>query len=174
MNFAGFNWVAYGLTIIAVLLAGWSFMLWRFRPGFAAGTISLAHLSVAGFGADAPLRGLVDPHYIGYRFGYLAPAAGVQTTLIAGCVFASAVIAAFIISRNKRGPAMWVAAATSAFFTLNFGGAWLESTLGDISDNTMQLGEYLTIPALIATPIMFVLFVLPFLAGVGWAPQRAK
>ena len=174
MDFTGFNWATYGLTIFGGLIIGWAYTLWRYRPPFIAASIAFAHVFIAGIGAAAPLRGLVDPHYVGYRFGYLHPTVGIETTLVAGSVFLAAVAAAWIVARNARGPAMWFVAATSAFFTLNFGGGWLESTLGRFSDNTMQFGEYLVIPALIATPIMFVVFVLPFLAGVGWAPQRAS
>ncbi|HEY1962680.1 MAG TPA: hypothetical protein VGG69_09690 [Rhizomicrobium sp.] len=174
MNFAYFNWAAYGLSVIAVLIVSWAYMMWRYRPPLLARIVAFAHLAVAGFGAAAPLRGLVDPHYAGYRFGYLHPRIGIPTTLVAGGVFIASVMSAYLLMRNPRGSPMWFVTVTSAFFALNFGGSWLEGTLGNFADNTMQFGEYLVIPAFIATPIMFVVFVLPFLAGVSWAPQRAR
>jgi hypothetical protein len=174
MDVSHVNFAMFALAISGAVLARWSYELYRARPPVWAMFVSLAHLFVAVVDAAAPVRGLVDPHYAGYQFGYLHAAHGWSVTVVAGSVFLAAAAAAFIAIRNRPGPAMWFVAATSAFFTLNLGGSWLQQTLTHVSDNTMQFGEYLTIPALIATPIMFVLFVCPFLIGVGWAPRRAR
>jgi hypothetical protein len=136
--------------------------------------VSFGHLFVASTSAAAPFRSLLDPHYPGYRFGFIASDGGFGTMLITSAIVLSAAASAFLAVRARAGYGLWFVKATSALFLMNLGGAWLESVLQKISDTEMQLGEYLTIPPLIAAPLMFVLFICPFLVGIGWEPQRAQ
>jgi hypothetical protein len=115
----------------------------------------------------------VDPDYVGFGFGYISTGAGISTTIAAGAIFLSAVSAMLIALRNSPGPHMWFVALTSAFFAVNLGGSWLESTFTDMSQNRIQFGEYLTIPGSIGTILQFALLVVPFLYGSYWAPRRS-
>lgn len=174
MDFSHMNWALYGLGVTAVLLMLWFIQVFRRRPGIAAIVVSLAHLLVAGFCAAAPVRGYVDPNYVGFTFGYLHTGQGIETTLAAGAVFLSAVISTFIAVRNRPGAAMWFVVLTSAFFAVDLGRPWLQSTFTDMSQNEIQFGEYLTIPGPAATVLLFVAFILPFLLGVWWGARRAR
>lgn len=174
MDFSGFNWGLFGLSVFGVLFVAWLVQVIRHRPSFWMGIVSFAHLFAAGLCSAAPVRGFVDPQYVGFQFGYLHTGAGIATTLLAGSIFLSAVISAFIAVRNKPGRAMWFVALTSLVFAINLGVSWLQSALSDISQNAIQFGEYLTIPGAVGTVMMFFLFVWPFAMGVGLAPRRAR
>lgn len=174
MDFSGMNWAVFALGVSAILFIVWLIQVFRRRPGIQAIIVSLAHLLVASFCAAAPVRGYVDPNYIGFTFGYLHTGQGIETTLVAGAVFLSAVIGAFLAIRKRRGPAMWFVVLTSAFFAINLGRPWLQSTLTDMSQNEIQFGEYLTIPGAAATVLVFVVFIVPFLLGVWWGARQAR
>lgn len=174
MDWSHFNWGFYALGVIALLLVVWGIERVRYRPPVWAVIVSFAHLFVAGLCSVAPLRGFVDSNYVGFRFGYVHTVAGLDTAIVAGLVFTSAVIAALIAVRNRPGFGMWFVTLTSAFFAINLGGSWLQTTMTDMSQNAIQLGEYLTVPGLAGTAVMFVLFVCPFLIGTGWGPARAR
>jgi hypothetical protein len=156
------------------LFAAWLYQVVRKRPAFWAGFVSFGHLFVACTSAAAPFRGPLDPHYPGYHFGFLYSAGGIETTFLAGAIVLSSAVSAFLAIGVRSGRAFWFVAATSAFFLLNIGGSWLESVVQKFSDTEMQFGQYLTIPPLIAAPLMFVLFICPFLVGVSWAPQQTR
>jgi hypothetical protein len=174
MDLAHLNWAVIGLGIDAALLVAWIYEAWRWRPSLWAAFVGFGHLFVACVASATPFRAYLDPHYPGYHMGFLHGPGGWETSLLATTVFVGAALSAFVAVRNRQGFAMWFVAATSGFLVMNLGGAWVETVSTNISDNTMQFGEYLTIPALIATPIMFVLFICPFLIGVSQAPQRAR
>lgn len=173
MDSSHVNWAVVGLGIDAALLAAWIYQLWRKRPPLWAIFVSFGHLFVASVASAAPFRALLDPHYPGFHFGFFGGAGGPATSLLASVFVVGAAVSAFLVIRNRPGWSMWLVTATSAFLALNLGGSWLESVATNIADNEMQFGEYLTIPALIATPIMFVLFICPFLVGLSKAPVRA-
>jgi hypothetical protein len=133
----------------------------------------MAHLVVAGIGSAAPIRGYVDPDYVGFGLGFVQAGQGIDTAVVAGAIWIACVTSAFIAARNRPGPALWLVVLTSAFFALNIGGAWLQGALTDPAANRIQFGEYLTIPGEIATALIFVVFVVPFLMGVRLMPRRA-
>jgi hypothetical protein len=173
MDFEGFNWAYFGMAISAVLFIVWLIVVVRSRPGIYAAVVSLAHLIVAGMGSAAPIRGYVDPDYVGFGLGFVRTGQGIDTALAAGGIWIACVAAAFIAARNRPGPSLWFVVLTSAFFTLNLGGAWLEGALTDPGANAIQFGEYLTIPGEVATGLIFLVFVVPFLMGVRLMPRRA-
>jgi len=78
--------------------------------------VSFAFLLLAAMNSAAPIRGYVDPNYVGYGFGLLHATKGLSVTLMAGGVFLISAVSAFFAARIRRGPAMWiVAVACSAF-----------------------------------------------------------
>jgi len=167
-------WALWAGGVSGALFLLWLMQAFRYRPGPIAIVVSFAHLIVASLCSAAPVRGYVDPNYIGFNFGYLHSGRGIETTLVAGAVFLSAVVSAFLAIRNKTGPAMWFVALTSAFFAVDLGRPWLQSTLTDMTQNEIQFGEYLTIPGVAATALLFVLLILPFVLGVWWGARRAR
>lgn len=171
---AGINWAVVGLSIAGSLLAAWLYQVVHNRPAFWGWFVGFGHLFVASTSAAAPFRGPLDPHYPGYHFGFLYSAGGIETTFLAGAIVLGGAVSAFLAIKARPGRALWFVAATSAFFLLNLGGAWLEAVVQKFSDTEMQFGQYLTIPPLVAAPLMFVVFICPFLVGVSWAPRQAR
>jgi cell shape-determining protein MreD len=135
--------------------------------------VSLGFLVLAGMNSAAPIRGFVDPSYVGYGFGLLRADKGWVVTLMAGSVFILSAICAFVAALNRAGRAMWLVAVTCAAFTVIQGWPWLEGVMTDSSSNAIQFGEYLTIPGLAASALFAVLLALPFLLGAPWASRRA-
>jgi len=43
-----------------------------------------------------------------------------------------------------------------------------------MAQNEIQFGEYLTIPGDMATVLIFVVFLVPFLLGVWWGARQAR
>lgn len=171
-GFEDFNWGALGLGFSAVLALAWAVFAVRNRPSPTALVVGLAHIVVAGFHSVAPIRGLLDPNYVGYSFGMLSAASGWQVTALAGAVFALAAVGAFNALASDRRARIRVA-ATSTLFLVNVGGAWLYNALTDLRGNVIQFGEYATIPGEAGTALLFVLFVAPFFLGALWAGKRA-
>src|SRR3712207_3234548 len=168
------NWAAFALSVVALLFVGWALVLAKSRRSFLSIYVSLGFLLLAGMNSAAPIRGFVDPNYVGYGFGLLRAEKGLPVTLIAGSVFLLALISAFIAVRNRRGSLMWVVVATSAGFTIIQGWPWLSGVVSNPSSNAIQFGEYLTIPGLIGSVLIGALLVFPFLLGIPWAARRAQ
>jgi hypothetical protein len=167
------NWAVFALVVTGIMTATWLFMLVKSQRSATSIYVSLGFLVLAGMNSAAPIRGFVDPSYVGYGFGLLRADKGLVVTLIAGSVFILSAICAFIAARNRAGRAMWLVAATCAAFTVIQGWPWLEGVLTDPSSNAIQFGEHLTIPGLAANALLAVLLVLPFLLGAPWASRRA-
>ena len=168
------NWALFALCVTSVLLATWAFLIARNSRSFASVYVSFAFLLLAGMNSAAPLRAYVDPNYIGYGFGLLRADKGLPVTLAAGSVFVAAAVCAFIAARNRRGNAMWAVAAVCAAFAVIQGWPWLRNALSDPASNTIQFGEYFTVPGVVGTAVLGALLVLPFLIGVPWAARRAR
>jgi hypothetical protein len=167
------NWALFALVVTGIMIAGWMFVLIKSRRSLMSIYVSLGFLVLAGMNSAAPIRGFVDPNYVGYGFGLLRADKGLVVTLMAGSVFVLSAICAFVAARNRAGRAMWLVAATCAAFTIIQGWPWLEGVLTDPSANAIQFGEYLTIPGLVASALLAVLLVLPFFLGAPWASRRA-
>lgn len=171
MDFGWINWAWFALAVSGLLLAAWIVGVVRAKPGPAAGIVGFAHLLVAGMNSAAPVRGYVDPDYVGYGFGLLAADRGLAVTVTAGAVWLTAVLGAFL-SLSVNRIAMALAALTSAAFTVVIGLPLAQGALADPAANTIQFGEYLTIPGVVATVLMIALLALPFAFGVVWAGRR--
>ena len=167
------NWALLALSITAVLIVAWLFVLAKSPRSFASIYVSFGFLLLAGMNSAAPIRGSVDPNYIGYGFGMLRAEKGLPVTLMAGGVFLAAALCVFLAARNRRGPTMWIVALIALAFTVIHGWPWLQNAVTDPSSNIIQFGEYLTIPGAVGTALSGVLLVLPFLIGTIWACRRA-
>jgi hypothetical protein len=166
------NWLYFALTVSAILALLWLVTAFRARPAWPAWVGGMGFLFVAGLNSAAPVRGLVDPNYVGFAFGFLRAEQGVMVTLLAGALFVSAVLGAFAALRRERW-AMWFTALAAGAHVVNLGIPWAFSTATNIEDNTIQLGEYLTIPGALSTLLMFVLMLAPFLVVLFWSARSA-
>ena len=167
------NWAALAISAVTVMLIAWIFVLAKNPRSFASIYVSFAFLLLAGMNSAAPIRGYVDPNYVGYAFGMLRAEKGLPVTLMAGSVFVAAVVCAFLAARNRGGRAMWIVAAVCAAFLVIKGWPWLQNAIADPASNMIQFGEYLTIPGVVGTALLGALLVLPFLIGAPWAARRA-
>jgi hypothetical protein len=167
------NWALFALSISAVLTAIWIVVLIKSQRSLMSIYVSFAFLLLAAMNSAAPIRGYVDPNYVGYGFGLLHATKGLAVTLMAGGVFLISVVSAFLAARNRPDPEMWIVAVACAAFAVIQGWPWLESVLHDPAGNKIQFGEYLTVPGVVASALLGVLLVLPFVLGAPWAARRA-
>lgn len=135
--------------------------------------VAVANLALLSVNAAAPVRGLVDPDYVGYGFGWLHADKGLPVTLMAGGVVLGALVSALLVLRNASGPIMILLAAFDGFIAFSVGVPLAAQVLADPSKVAIQFGEYLTIPALVAIPLLVLVFVLPFAAGALIGLKRA-
>jgi len=170
VDVSSINWAVVAVGVFAFLLLIWTLVARRAKAGLAAGFVALAHLLVAGLNSAAPVRGYLDPEYVGYGFGFAQADAGLAVTVVAGAVWLLAVAAAFLaLARNRL--AMFMVMLVSALFALNLGYPMVRDQLAG-GQERIQLGEYLTIPGLAATAIIFAVLVAPFLFATAWAAVR--
>lgn len=156
------SWIYFPLTVSGILALAWLIAAVRARPLWPALVGGVGFLVVAALNSGAPVRGLIDPDYRGFAFGFLHAERGLTVTLVAGALFLTAALGAFAALRRERW-AMTFTAAAAAAHVLNLGIPWVFSTATDMEDNTIQLGEYLTIPGALSTLLIFVLMLAPFL-----------
>jgi ABC-type amino acid transport substrate-binding protein len=171
VDLSQFNWGYFALGVSALLLLAWVMTLNARRPGLTAALVSLPHLLVAMLNTAAPARGLVDPQYVGYGFGLAAAQSGWMVTATAGAILILALAAAFAALNPGRLAGLVVLLASALFLAL-LGWPWLRSATGDMAGNAIQFGEYLTIPGPIATGLLFLLLIAPFLLGLLWGLRR--
>ena len=167
------NWAIFGLSISAVLVAVWLWLVFR-RDWTAAGLYtSLGCLIVACFNAAAPVRGLVDPDYVGFRFGLVGADKGIAVTLIAGAIFLLGAASALLAASRTAGRSLWAVAVYCAAMFVIVGVPTLQQAVQDPAGNAIQFGEYLTIPGMAGTVILVLLLTGPFAVGAVWAASAA-
>lgn len=171
MDISQINWAWFALGVSAVLLIAWIARAVMAKAGPPALFVGFAHLLVAGLNSAAPVRGYVDPEYVGYGFGLLAADAGLAVTATAGAVWVVAALGAFLALGRAR-LAMTFVTLSSAVFAAILGIPLVQGMIDDPASNRIQFGEYLTVPGLAATGLMLVLLVAPFVLGVFWAGRR--
>ncbi|MDG2522670.1 hypothetical protein P7B02_14115 [Caulobacter segnis] len=167
------NWGLFALAVSAALFAGWLVLAFRRRWSPVGLIASFACLLAAALNSAAPFRGAVDPAYMGYVFGYLTAEKGLAVTLLAGPVLLGGVAAAYIAVTRRSGPLLWVVSAVCGALAIILGGPWLRTAITDPASNSIQFGEYLTVPGLLSTALLFVLLILPFVTGAIWAARGA-
>lgn len=171
MDVSQINWAWVALGVSAVLLLVWTLVARRAKAGAPAAFVGLAHLVVAGLHSAAPARGYLDPDYVGYGFGLLTADRGLTVTIIAGAVWAVAVLGAFLALSRAR-PAMAFVALSSLAFAVIIGAPLVRDLVVTADASKLQLGQYLTIPGAVAISLLLVMLVLPFVVGFVWAGRR--
>jgi hypothetical protein len=163
------NWAVFALSVSAVLVAVWLWLVVRRRWRWTGLYASLGCLIAACFNSAAPVRGLVDPGYVGFQFGLVGSGKGVGVTLVAGAIFLATAASAMIAASRSAGPKLWLVAATCAAMFVIIGVPTLQQAFTDPSASSIQFGEYLTIPGIMATMVAVLLLTLPFAVGAVWA-----
>jgi hypothetical protein len=175
MDFSRVNWLYFALAVSAIIVVALVALQHRKKASLSARFAALPHILVACLNSAAPVRGYVDPDYVGYGWGFLHAFRGLDVTLTAGAVFLTSLIAAALASRDRRGWTMWFVAAASAASGANIAAPMFASAIGGgFEEMRIQLGEYLTIPGVIAGPLILALLVGPFLFGMIWSLGRTR
>jgi hypothetical protein len=164
-------YVAFAVGGAAALPA--LYFLFQRRWSWLALLVAFANLVVVFVNGAAPIRGALDPDYVGYGFGFLEADKGLDVTLLAGGVVLVSALSAWLAIRNRPGLLMLIVAATAAFHLVNLGFPLLDGMLVDPQSINVQFGEYLTVPYTVAIPAITALMILPFLLALPWALQRA-
>lgn len=167
------NWLIFALAVSALLVGVWLRQVWRRNwsgPGLYA---SLGCLIAACLNAAAPVRGALDPDYAGYRFGVAAADKGQIVTLIAGSIFLFTAASALLAASRVAGRELWLVALTCAAMFVIIGVPTLQQAVVDPAGNSIQLGEYLTVPGTVGTAILILFLTIPFAVGAVWAASAA-
>lgn len=172
MTFDQINWLYVAGAVSAVLLVTWSIATLRARPGVIAIIVSFAHLVAAALNSVAPLRGPLDPDYLGYGFGLITAHSGLSGAAMAAAVFLTALLGAFSALRKSR-EAMLITAVTSLIFLVVLGWPWLQDMLDGLH-TSIQLGDGVIVPGYLFKGVLAVFMVGPFLLGLIWSTMRAR
>lgn len=167
------NWAVFALSVSAVLVGGWLWLVTRRNWSIAGLYASLGCLIAACFNAAAPVRGAVDPNYVGYQFGLAGSEKGLGVTMVAGAIFLFSALSALLASSRQSGRSLWIVALTCAGMFVVIGVPTLQQGVLDPSANAIQFGEYLTIPGLAGTVVLVLLLAIPFAIGAVWAASAA-
>lgn len=167
------NWLYFAFAIFALAIVAWLTALRRGQwawPGLVAG---IGCLVTAGLNSAAPVRGALDPNYAGYTFGLAHADKGPGVTLVAGSIWLACVVSALLAASRASGRALWIVAATCAALLVIIGWPTVQGVLADPGSNSIELGEYVTIPGLAGSAILVALVVLPFAIGLVWSARAA-
>ena len=167
------NWLTFALVVSALLVGFWLRQVWRRNwsgPGLYA---SVGCLIAACLNVAAPVRGALDPGYVGYQFGVAAADRGQSVTLVAGSIFLLTAASALLAASRAAGRELWVVALTCAAMFVIIGVPTLQQAVVDPGGNTIQLGEYLTVPGSVGTAILILLLTIPYAVGAVWAASAA-
>jgi hypothetical protein len=154
-----FNWGLFLLVVSAILIAFWVAAAQRTKPDPIRTIVSLAFLFTACQKAAAPFRGLLDPNYVGFHFGFIGAERGFAVFVTAGSVFCLAVAAAFLALRRDDTLATLVTGLAGVIFFAALGPNVLQALVSEPRSIEMQFGEYLTIPPLGAIPLLLFMLV---------------
>ena len=167
------NWAEFALAVSGVLILLWLVLVVRRNWAWSGLYASIGLLIAACFNAAAPVRGVVDPDYVGYSFGLASSQAGVGVTIIAGAIFLAGAASAMLAVSRQAGRSLWLVAVTCASMLVIIGVPTVRTLFDDPAANAIQFGEYLTIPGVVASAILIVLLTLPFAGGAVWASRAA-
>jgi hypothetical protein len=167
------NWAMFALSVSAVLVAVWLWLVTRRRWSWVGLYASLGCLIAACFNTAAPVRGALDPNYVGYQFGVAGSEKGLGVTLVAGSILLFTALSALLAASREAGRELWIVALTCAAMFVVIGVPTLQQAVLDPSANAIQFGEYLTVPGMAGTAILVLLLAIPYALGAVWAASAA-
>jgi hypothetical protein len=168
------NWAIFALSISAVLILCWIWLLRKKQWAWPGLYASLGCLVAACFNSAAPVRGYIDPDYVGFQFGLAGSQPGIGVTIIAGAIFLANAVSAMLAASRRAGSALWIVAVTCAAMFVIIGVPTLQQLVQDPAANSIQFGEYLTIPGIAASLILVFLLAAPFAIGALWGVKAAR
>ena len=168
------RWDFFAVGVIAILLVIWVGQLRKRLWSWTGLYVSVGCMVCAGLNAAAPFRGVIDPDYVGYSFGWLRAEAGIMVPLVVGPIFVASAISALLAAGRTTGPSLWFVAFTCAVLSLVVGIPTGIDVLSDPAAFRIELGEYFTVPGFVASAIILALITLPFLVGTVWASRNAR
>ena len=167
------GWMWLGLTVFASAVAVTLISARRGSWGAAALLVAILNLLIAGMNSSAPFRGLLDPDYVGYRFGMIVARDPVPVFAMAGAVLIAASVAAIVAASNRFGRLMFIVAIVDGLILANLLGSLMAGLSAGIYDFEIQFGEYLTIPSNVGLFLVISVIAGPLLAATFWALRRA-
>jgi hypothetical protein len=143
------NWLYVALAAFAVYAAILGYFIAKRRWTLAGLGVAAANMMFVLVNLVAPFRGLMDPDYAGYSLGLLHAEPGIMVTLIAGSIVDLALLGLIGIPM-------------------------LLEALSAPSEFSIQLGEYLAIPGLVAVGIAALLLMAPLVGSAIWSARRIR
>ena len=149
-------WVAYPIAFFYVIWFGR--LLYKKDYTKPLLFFALAHFPYLLINLVAPIRGVLDPNYAGFSFGWIVLSPGILVTIIVGSIVIGCfIIATKALQNNMKG--FWVFALIfDSILTIMIALPVLINVLTDLQGNRIELGEYLQLSGLIVAAILFVLF----------------
>ena len=168
------NWLYPGFAAFVVYFSIFGFFVSKRRWTRAGLCVGLANMILVSMNIVAPIRGVLDPDYLGYNIGLIHVDAGIWVTVTAGSIVVLALLSACFAALNLRGRAMAFVAIVDTVFVILIGLPVTYEGLANSADFKIQLGEYLFIPGMIAVLISAMLLLVPIVASVVWSAKRIR
>lgn len=168
-----FNWLhLFYFAILPVYLLVFGYFVWQRRWTWTALGVGVLNLVLAFIPSVAPFRGALDPNYAQFVYGLIQVPPGFGVTLVAGTITLAGLAAACFAVYYQSGKPMLFVAIVDALLWLNLALPTVMDVLKNGPDSAIiQLGEYLTIPGLVAV-LIILLFLLPLGLSAYWAMKR--
>jgi len=168
------NWLVVGLAAFLGYLGVFTFFAAKRRWTKAALAVAAANFIYVILNLVAPFRGILDPHYVGYRFGNISIPPGFPVTLFSGAIVVAALASACIAVMNLRGRPMLFVAVVDALLLFLIAGPEMIQGLKAPGQYRIEFGEYLQIPGLIAFTICAAVLCVPIAYSVMWSLRRVR
>ena len=165
------NWMVLSIIAFAAALITFCVCGARGRLTKAALAAGLVNLLIAAINSSAPMRGLLDPDYAGYRFGLIGASRGLPVTILAGVIFVSAALAACLAAANRPGRRMLFVALVDGVLFVNLA-VTLTVEAFTTQDFEIQFGEYLTLPNAVGFLAAVIMLLGPLGGAALWAARR--
>jgi hypothetical protein len=166
-------WMWLGFVVFASAVVVTLISARRGSWGVAALLVAMLNLLITGMNSSAPFRGLLDPDYVGYRFGMIVARDPMPVFVLAGTVMLAAAAAAIVAASNRFGRLMFIVATIDGLILANMVGGFMAAARAGIYDFEIQFGEYLTIPSNIGLLVVVSVLGGPLIAATFWSLRRA-
>lgn len=163
-------WFKIAIPLNVLYWAFFCYLLSRRRWSGAGLLAGIFHMLFAAVVSVAPIRALLDPHYMGYSLGFI-DFEGRAVALPAALILAWALTSAWLAVGKGRGQWMVLVAVGDILFALSLGASIL---LGGRKQWTFQLGEHFAATGVAGLIVLLSLFTLPFIISALWAVKRAS
>ena len=167
------NWLVVASVLILIYILWFGYLISRKRYTRSLLFLALAQLPYLLINLVAPFRGAFDSSYAGYSMGWIVLPKGFVVTLVIGFIVIACL---FIASRALQGRmnGIWIFS-----FLLNLALLILIAIpvlveiIVDISQFTVELGEYLKISGIWVALLIFIVFVIPTLYACIYSGSKS-